>query len=152
MKSVSTYFQVKYERYQKRKDSSLPNKCDLCGLKIHLPEQSLKDSEDNEQLFKNLRELQRLHIINQGFPRTIAVGSGPNYVEYCAVNSRQWNSRNKKCPYFQLKNYKTTLSDYLSIHHSIRNKRIAIWVGIIGVVIAAIAMLPSWVNFLQNKI
>jgi hypothetical protein len=138
------FFKKRIERYRNRNDRNFPNKCDICGLRVSYT------NTDNQldDVILTAGRLQRCGLAIS-YPRNINVsfgGSGnEDITHFCALsNIKYWNKPFKKCPDWQLRLDKVlSLSDYLAIHHSKNNTRIAIRLSILAAILTIIGILVS---------
>ena len=105
----------------KKKKANIPNKCDICGLKIHEAFEDSGKPSPADEFFTKLEKLQELKIVPKGYPRSRNVtfvigGQDHSSTEFCAIDSNKWN-KNKKCPSW-LPNTGLDLGEYLSIHEA----------------------------------
>jgi len=135
----------KYKNYQKRKSVDLPNKCVICGLRIKYRNDDdeakgvLKKAEVLAEVGLAVSPPKNTHVTPGGVPEV-------NVTYFCALsNIKYWNQKQKNCPDFQLKlpDSSLTLSDYLAVHHSRNNSRIAFKLGIVAAVITIIVIIVS---------
>lgn len=135
-----------YERYQARDDPRFPNKCDTCGLRVEY----LGDGSGAEQTLLEVAKLSKFGLARYP-PRVMDVGGGnPGTTYFCALaHTKYWVRKDKRCPDWQLRipHARITLADYMSIHHSRTNARIAKWVGAVASVWAIIAIgVAAWLT------
>lgn len=120
-------------RFRARKDTALPNKCEICGLRVSYPS-SMNDIDQKIQLANQLA----CYGLAVRAPRNINVslgGDGRNdQTHFCALSRiKCWNKPHKKCPDWQLGiSSQLTLSDHLAIHHTKNNTKIAVRLGLVA--------------------
>ena len=138
------YYKKRIKRFRRRKDKNFPNKCEICGLRASY---ASTDSQIDKEILK-AAELQRCGLTTS-YSRNINVSVGgsekQDLTHFCALsNIKYWNQSFKKCPDWQLLiGKKLSLSDYLSIHHSRNNTRIAIRLGILAIGLTIIGIFVS---------
>ncbi len=131
-------------RFKNRKTTDFPNKCGICGLR----EKYLDHDKNIDEAILKAGNLQKFGL-TKNFPRemhlTIGGSSNEGHTYFCVLsNTKYWNKPFKKCPYWQLRiGDKLSLSDYLSIHHSNNNTRIAVKLSILAAVLTVISIIAS---------
>jgi hypothetical protein len=99
------------------KESTLPNKCEICGLNFSVKFRDNEQAERYNSFFVQLRKLEELNLIPKAFRgRNIILGI-ENYggTSFCAVNHKSWSDKTKPCPEWQ-PNYELSKADSLAIH------------------------------------
>jgi hypothetical protein len=122
---------------------TLPNKCDVCGLRVTY-DRSNAEAELNAL---TAGKLDQYGLVTYA-PRVIEVGGGKNLTSYCAVaNVKYWNQPKRRCPDWQMKLPGISLSDYVSVHEARTGRRLAAQLGwltfvlsIAGVLVAALLL------------
>jgi hypothetical protein len=122
------YLQKRIKLFKSYGNPDFPNKCDICGLMAGYIDQSTDDA------ILKTGELESCGITKNYLRNIHASGGGSNKGNstfFCVLsNNKYWNRPFKKCPDWQLRiSDKLTLSDYISIHHSRHNTRIAKWLA-----------------------
>ncbi len=138
------YVRKRIHRFSKRKAPDFPNKCDICGLRAKYVDQD----QDIDTAILKAGELQKCGLA-KNYPRemhvTIGGSDDEGHTYFCVLsNIKYWNKRFKKCPDWQLRiGNKLSLSDYLSIHHSRNNTRIALKLGVLAAILTAVGIIAS---------
>ena len=144
-------FQQSYVRHQNRTSPDFPNKCDICGLRVKY---GTADKETETALLTAAKLAEAGLAIYP--PRNINVSVGSSHDTYFCVlaNVKYWNQKTRKCPDWQLKLPEPglTLSDYLSIHHSRNNTRIAIRLGFLAAILTLIGIVISYCSAPNNSL
>ncbi len=134
------YLLKRIHRFKKRNDPDFPNKCDICGLRDNYTDQG------TDAAILKAGELE-LCGITKRYRRSIHATLGGSYERnstfFCVLsNNKYWNQPFKKCPDWQLHiGTKLTLSDYISIHHSRHNTRIAVRLAIFASLLTIITII-----------
>lgn len=143
------YFQNKYVAHQYRKNpKDFPNQCDLCGLRV----QFKNDNIHANSIIEKGHILKKVNFANPPLRVIHSAPYGPpeaNVTYFCALaKTKYWNQKFKKCPDFQLKlpSSELSLSDYLAIHHSRNNSRIAFYLGILASILTLIGIIVTAVT------
>ena len=125
-----------------KNDPDFPDKCDICGLRDRYSGQAT----DNAILKAGKLEP---YGITKSYRRNIHAELGDSDSEeftfFCALsNNKYWNRKFRKCPDWQLQiGGRLTLSDYITIHHSRHNTRIAIWLAIFAFILTTTVIIIS---------
>ena len=137
---------MNFKKYREKKklltDGKIPDKCTLCGLRAQFTAVEAKELKlDND--FNTARQLYNTGIVKDKFTREINMSNGPaakDFTYYCAISQfKYWKSPKKRCPYWQFRRgTQLTLSDYLSIHHTKTNTKIAKRLGLFGIILTLI--------------
>lgn len=146
----------------KTKNTDIPNKCDICGLKIHEAFEDSGKSSPADEFFTKLEKLQELKIVPKGYSRSRNVtivmgGQDHSSTEFCSIDSNKWNNKYKKCPHW-LPGIGLNKEVYLSIYQANKMKALTIrifWLTVIAVSIAFLSFIynlygSSLMDFFKN--
>lgn len=132
---LGNYFQLRYERYQRRNDPKFPDKCETCGLRVEYIDARY------DSVTSKVSELQRLGLARYP-PRKVYLSNVADEPTcFCALGHiRNWGKKELKCPDWQMKlpDSVLTLSDHLSIHHTRASTRQATRLQIIAIVLTVV--------------
>jgi len=129
--------------------SPLPNKCDLCGLRVFHAFRSSGETISSDEAFGRLHALKERRIISKSNVPARVVGMSNiqgdfGSTAFCAVTSKAWQRNDKRCKHWALRIEGASVADYLSLYQARRSSRSAIWLGIAAIVIAvAVAVVQA---------
>jgi hypothetical protein len=122
-------------------DEPLPNKCDYCGLCVSYAFGSASATHSDDADFTALHKLKSKGVLKSVPARLVGASNLPGdfgSTAFCAVESKAWQKRDKRCGHWRLRIKGASIGDYLSLHHDERNARISLWVGIVAIVIGVL--------------
>lgn len=133
--------QRRYLRYRNRAD--LPNKCDTCAIRVEYPDDHL------DHILLQLPQLQKYGLAKYA-PRNIRIVPGRTHkTSFCGLGHiTRWNQNSLPCPDWQLdlKNAGVSLSDHLMIHHARVSARVGRTFGLVGAILAVVAILIGYLQ------
>ena len=122
-------------------DSSIPNKCNSCGLKVAEHFRTAASVQASDQMFGEAHELKREGIISSVPRRLVTPGfMPPDYgsTSFCAINSSAWSNPQQKCSSWTLKKPGMAISDYIAIDQAEKHSLASTWITIVGIIAAFI--------------
>ena len=123
---------------------SLPNKCDFCGLRVHIRFRDAAASLAHDEESAKIYRLNAAGVIRQRFPRNVMMsigGSVPDFgsTAYCAIDSDRWQ-KPVNCHYWVRRFDGSTVADYMAIHQDRRMLSMQLAANIIASVALLIAL------------
>lgn len=122
-------------------DDPLPNKCDYCGLCVTYAFGSASATTNSDADFTKLHQLKSRGVLKSVPARVLGASNTPGdfgSTAFCAVGSKAWQKRAKRCKHWRLRIAGASIGDYLSLYHDERNAQISLWVGIFAIVIGVL--------------
>ncbi len=121
--------------------NSLPNKCDLCGLRVFYAFRSSGETVSSDEAFGRLHALKKHGIIAKSRvpARVVSMSNIPGdfgSTAFCAVTSKAWQRNAKRCKHWMLRIEGASVADYLSLYQARRSQQWAIWLGVAAIFIA----------------
>lgn len=121
--------------------SSLPSKCDLCGLRVFYSFRSGAETTSSDEAFGRLHVLGDHGVIRKRSVPTRVVSmsniSGDSgSTAFCAVTSKAWQRNEMRCKHWTLRIESASVADYLSLYHARRSYHSAIWLGVGAIIVA----------------
>ncbi|MDB4521967.1 hypothetical protein N9100_00970 [Gammaproteobacteria bacterium] len=146
------YIRQRWLWFKHRNDDDYPDKCEVCGLRVSYPH----TDTDADTLFNQVSDLRHVGVVK--YPsRVQEMGVSPDrvyYTHFCALShNKYWGPHNKRriCPDWQLKipGDEMSLPDYISVHHSRVNTRLALRLGVLALILTLTGILVS--IYLSNR-